>query len=199
MHRRAVLLGASALGFCLAAAPAAWAANPAEDFVSNNIQAGFNILNDRAANPAERRERFASFLLGLTDVKRVALFMLGRYAASAPQADLDAYVAAYQDYATAMYQNYFALYSGQSLRVISSRERAPGDFVVSTSMVGSGNAPMEVDFRIRTDGARPILMDLGVAGVWLASAQRDEFLSVVAQNNGDIKALTSHLRAAQQR
>jgi len=201
MYRRHFLLSAGALtvSFAPLFSSAAWAANPAEDFVSNNIQAGFNILNDRAANPAQRRERFASFLLGLTDVKRVALFMLGRYAASAAATDLDDYVTAYQDYATAMYQNYFALYSGQNLRVISSRERAPGDFVVSTSMVGSGNAPMEVDFRIRTDGARPILMDLGVAGVWLASAQRDEFLSVVAQNNGDIKALTSHLRAAQQR
>lgn len=205
MYRRHFLLSAGALTvslvplFSSAFSSPAWAANPAEDFVSNNIQAGFDILNDRAANPVERRERFASFLLGLTDVKRVALFMLGRYAASAPQADLDAYVAAYQDYATAMYQNYFSLYSGQSLRVMSSRERAPGDFVVSTSMVGSGNAPMEIDFRIRTDGPRPVLMDLGVAGVWLASAQRDEFLSVVAQNNGDIKALTAHLRAVQQR
>jgi len=201
MYRRHFLLSAGALTVSLVPSfsSRAWAANPAEDFVSSNIQAGFDILNDHAANPVQRRERFASFLLGLTDVKRVALFMLGRYAASASPADLDAYVAAYQDYATTMYQNYFALYSGQSLRVISSRERAPGDFVVNTSMVGSGTAPMEVDFRIRTDGARPVLMDLGVAGVWLASAQRDEFLSVVAQNNGDIKALTAHLRAAQQR
>src|SRR6185295_17549673 len=65
MHRRAVLLGASALGFCLAAAPFAWAANPAEDFVATNIQAGFNILNDSGAGAAERRQRFADFLIGL--------------------------------------------------------------------------------------------------------------------------------------
>ena len=56
-----------------------------------------------------------------------------------------------------------------------------------------------VDFRVRTDGAKPVLVDLGVAGVWLALAQRDEFLSVLAQNNGDIKALTAHLQAAQTR
>jgi len=201
MYRRSFLLSAGALtvSFAPLFSSPARAANLAEDFVSSSVQAGFDILNDRATNPAERRERFASFLLGLTDVKRVALFMLGRYAASATAADLDAYVAAYQDYATAMYQNYFALYSGQSLHVISSRERAPGDFVVTTNMVGSGNAPMEIDFRIRTDGTRPMLMDLGVAGVWLASAQRDEFLSVVAQNNGDINALTAHLRAVRQR
>ena len=199
MHRRHLLLGAAALTFAPLFTSAAWAANMAEDFVSGNIQAGFDILNDRAASPDQRRERFASFLLGLTDVKRVALFMLGRYAADAPQADLDAYLSAYQDYVTAMYQSYFALYSGQSLHVTSSRERAPGDFVVATNMVGSGNTALQIDFRVRTDGAKPLLLDVGVAGVWLALAQRDEFLSVLAQNNGDIKALTAHLRAARQR
>jgi phospholipid transport system substrate-binding protein len=197
MHRRHLLLGAGALTVSFASffSSVAWASNAAEDFVSGNIQNGFDILNDPTAAPAARRERFASFLLGLTDVKRVALFMLGRYAASAAQADLDAYVAAYQDYVITMYQNYFSLYSGQSLRVTSSRERAPGDFVVSTNMVGQGSAPMEIDFRVRTDGAKPLLLDVGVAGVWLALAQRDEFLAVLAQNNGDIKALTAHLRA----
>jgi len=197
MNRRHLLLGAGALSVSFA--PLAMAANPAEAFIGGNIQAGFDILNDQGISAAQRRERFAAFLLGLTDVKRVALFLLGRYAATVPQGDLDAYVAAYQDYVLAVYQSYFARYAGQSLHVISSRERAPGDFVVTTNMVGAGTAPMEVDFRVRTDGAKPVLVDLGIAGVWLALAQRDEFLAVMAQNNGDIKALTAHLRAAQAR
>jgi phospholipid transport system substrate-binding protein len=175
---------------------AAWATNAAEDFVRGKIQSGFDILNDRAADPVQRRERFATFLLGLIDVKRVALFVLGRYVSTASQGDLDAYVAGYQDYAMAMYQSYFALYSGQSLRVMSSRERAPGDFVVAADMGAPGGAPLQIEFRVRTDGEKPLLTDIGVAGVWLALAQRDEFQSFVAQNNGDIKALTAHLRAA---
>ena len=64
-------------------------------------------------------------------------------------------------------------------------------------MAGANSTPLEIDFRVRTDGAKPVLVDLGVAGVWLALAQRDQFLAVLAQNNGDIKALTAHLRAAQ--
>ena len=201
MHRRHLLLGAGALtvSFAPSFTSVAWAANAAEDFVSGNIQAGFDILNDRGASPAQRRERFASFILGLTDVKRVALFLLGRYATGAPQADLDAYVSAYQDYVLTLYQSYFALYAGQSLRVTSSRERAPNDFVVTTNMVGTNTTPMEIDFRVRTDGPAPVLVDLGVAGIWLALAQRDQFLSVLGQNNGDIKALTAHLRSAQMR
>ncbi|MFO1247028.1 MAG: ABC transporter substrate-binding protein [Alphaproteobacteria bacterium] len=197
MKRRNLLLGAGALAVCFSAP--AWAANAAEAFVSSNIQQGFNILNEAGASAAQRREHFASFILGLTDVRRVALFMLGRYANGASQADIDAYVAAYQDYVRGVYQTYFGLYAGQTLQVTSSRERAPGDFVVSTNIVGANAPAMPVDFRVRTDGPKPVLVDLAVAGVWLAPAQRDEFLAVLAQNNGNINALSAHLRAAQAR
>src|SRR5215471_6600697 len=92
-HRRHFLLGAGALAFAFAfpVGNARAAANPAEEFISSNIQAGFDILNDRALGAGERGRRFASFLLELTDLKRVALFLLGRYAASASPTDLDAY------------------------------------------------------------------------------------------------------------
>jgi phospholipid transport system substrate-binding protein len=195
MNRRNLLLSAGIVAVCISSP--AWAVNPAEAFVSGNIQAGFDILNDTSASASQRRERFAAFLLGLTDVRRVALFMLGRYAEGASQADLDAYVAAYQDHIQTVYQSYFGRYAGQTLHVTSSRERAPGDTIVTTNLAGNGAAPMEVDFRVRTDGARPLLLDIGVAGVWLAPAQREEFLAVLAQNHGDIKALSAHLRDAQ--
>ena len=192
MHRRNLLLGATALTLSFASAAYA-AANPAEDFISGNIQAGFDILNDRSLGADERSRRFASFLLGLTDLRRVAIFLLGQYAAKAAPADIDAYVAAYQDYILSVYQSYFARYAGQTLKVRASHERAPGDFIVNTDMVG-GSQPMQIDFRVRTDGAKPVLVDFAVEGVWLALAERDQFLSVLAQNNRDVKALTAHLR-----
>ena len=197
MNRRHLLLAIGAAAPTVAFSGFAWAASPAESFVADNVHNGFDILNDKTASAAQRKDRFAAFLLGLTDVKRVALFLLGKYAAGAAPADIDAYYAAYQDYILAVYQSYFAQYAGQTLKVMDSRERAPQDFVVRTSMVGGSNAPMEIDFRVRTDGAKPVLVDLSVAGVWLALAQRDQFQSVLTQNNGDIKALTAHLRSAQ--
>jgi phospholipid transport system substrate-binding protein len=196
MYRRHFLLAAMA-GTCLSAAPA-WAADPAESFVATNIQQGFDILNDKSASVAQRRERFAAFVIGLTDVRRVAMFLLGRYASTATPADVEAYVAAYQNYILAVYQSYFSQYAGQSLRVIESRERAADDYVVRTMITGNNAVPMEIDFRVRTDGAKPVLVDMGLAGIWLALAQRDQFVAVLGQSNGDIKALIAHLDRAQQ-
>jgi phospholipid transport system substrate-binding protein len=195
MHRRHFLLVTMTGVLGLSAAPA-WAADPAETFVTTSIQQGFDILNETGTGLPQRRERFAAFIIGLTDVRRVALFLLGRYAATAPPADIDSYVAAYRDYVLAVYQSYFALYAGQSLRVIDSRERAPNDYVVRTNIVGNNTAPMEIDFRVRTDGAKPLLVDMGLAGIWLSLAQRDQFVAVLGQNNGDIKALIAHLDQA---
>jgi phospholipid transport system substrate-binding protein len=198
MHRRHLLAGAAALAFPLAlsAQSAGAASNPAEDFISSNIQTGFDILNDRSLGGEERARRFAAFLLGLTDLRRVAIFLLGQYASQVSPADLDAYVAAYQGYVLSVYQSYFARYAGQTLHVRASRERAPNDYIVNTDMVGASQ-PMQIDFRVRTDGAKPVLVDFAVEGVWLAVAERDQFVSVLAQNNGDVKALTAHLRAMQ--
>jgi phospholipid transport system substrate-binding protein len=196
MHRRHVLLSATALAFSTLLSSGAFAANAAEDFVTASIAKGFAILNDSGASATERRQRFADFLLGLTDVRRIALFLLGPYAAKAAPADVDDYVAAYRDHVTSVYQSYFALYAGQSLRVTSSREHAPGDFVVDTQITGgNNNAGLPIQFRVRTDGAQPLLLDIAVGGVWLALAQRDDFLAVLSQNNGNVKILTTHLRS----
>jgi phospholipid transport system substrate-binding protein len=197
MHRRLFLLATMAGASGLCASPA-WAADPAESFVATNIQQGFDILNDPAASIPQRRERFAAFVIGLTDVRRVAMFLLGNYASAATPADVEAYVAAYQDYILAVYQSYFSQYAGQSLRVVESRERAANDYVVRTMITGKNAAPMEIDFRVRTDGAKPVLVDMGLAGIWLALAQRDQFVAVLGQSNGDIKALITHLNGARQ-
>src|ERR1700749_2240470 len=125
----------------------------------------------RMSQRRERRQRFAPFLLGLTDVRLVALFLLGSYAAKADPSDIDAYVAAYRDYINSVYQSYFALYAGQSLRVVSSRERPPGYCFGSQGIRGE-NAPTPIDFRVKTDGPQPLLLDVAVSGVWLGLAQR---------------------------
>jgi len=201
LHRRAVLAAALALPMLGASRALGAAASAAEQFVAQNIQRGLNILNDTSLGNDQRRARFAEFLLGLTDIRRVALFLLGQYATGASASQVDAFVDAFRDYSLAVYQSYFAQYAGQTLRVTGSRQRAPGDDIVSTTLTGPGSDPVEVDFRVRSDGGKPVLVDIAVAGLWLALAQRAEFSAVLSRNHGDISALIGHLHntAAQYR
>jgi len=203
MRRRTVL--ALAMGLTAASVLPASAATLAEAFIADNIQKGLTILNDRQLSEAARADQFQQLLLSLVNTKRIAAFTLGQYVRTAPQADQDEFVAAFQDYSIAVYRSYLARYAGQSLKVTGSSQRAPDDFIVTTVMVDpndrSGQRPLEVDFRVRTDAGKPELIDISVLGIWLALSQRDQFVAFLAQNNGDVKALTAHMRqtAAQYR
>jgi phospholipid transport system substrate-binding protein len=198
ISRRAFVAMSSAFAAgLLLVTPAMAAANPAEDFVQDNIHKGLELLNNKQLAADQRRTQFETFLLGLTDMKRIADFTLGQYRRSASPADLAAFEGAFQNYAVAVYQSYFTKYAGQTLKVTGSQTRAPDDFIVATQLIDpndkSDQQPLEVDFRVRTDSGKPVVVDFSVAGIWLALEERDQFTSFLGQNNGNIHTLISHL------
>lgn len=198
LSRRAILaatLVAPFLAAPLLAAPA-FAADPAETFVSANIQRGLALLNNKTITPTQKRDQFEQFLINLTDIKRIADFTLGQYRRSASPGDVQAFEVAFQNYAVAICQFYFSKYSGQTLNVTSSTLRAPTDYIVATRLIDpakSSQQPLEVSFRVRTDGPRPVVIDVSVEGVWLSLQQRDQTVAFLGQNNGNVRLLVTHL------
>jgi len=184
----------------VAAISAAQAATPSETFISNNIQRSLEILNGKELRPEQRSRQFQDLLLGIVDMKRIALFTLGHYGSTASLADQDKFVAAFQNYAISTYQTYFARYAGQTLTVSGSTERTPQDVVVMTMLEDpsdhSGQQPLEVDFRVRSDTGKPMLVDFSVAGMWLALEERDQFVAFLDHNDGSIPKLIDHLNQA---
>src|ERR1700761_7376411 len=83
-------------------ATSASAASPAETYIQDNVQKGLSILNDKSLSRDAMRTQFQSFLEGLTDVRRIAIFTLGPAAKTAAPADGDAFVEASRGYAAAV-------------------------------------------------------------------------------------------------
>jgi phospholipid transport system substrate-binding protein len=197
MLRRAFLAFALSFTAGLVALPARAAPSQAEDFVQQNINKGLQVLNNHQLSVEQRRSEFANFLIGLTDMKRIADFTLGQYRRSASPADLAQFESAFQEYALAVYQSYFSRYAGQTLKVTGSQQRSPDDFIVATKLVDpndrSGQEPLEIDFRVRTDSGKPVVVDFSVAGIWITLEERDQFTAFLGQNNGNIHMLIGHL------
>jgi phospholipid transport system substrate-binding protein len=196
LMRRAVLtLAVLAAMPLLATRPAAAAQNAAESFVDENIHKGLDILRDKKLSVTERRDQFQTLLLGLVDVRRIGLFTLGQYRRSAPPDDVEAFIGAFRNYASAAYQSYFARYTSQTLKVTGSTERTPTDFIVQTLLIdaNSDQQPAEVDFRVRTDTGKPVLVDVAYQGIWLSLEERDQFVAFLGQNNGNVRTLIAHL------
>ena len=191
--RRALLL-AAVLSPALTAGPAV-AANVAESFVGENISKGLDILRDKKLTTTQRRDQFETLLLGLVDVRRIGLFTLGQYRRTAPPEDVEAFLNAFKNYATAAYQSYFARYTNQTLKVTGSTKRTDTDFIVQTLLIdpNSSQQPSEVDFRVRTDTGNPVLVDVAYQGIWLSLEERDQFVAFLGQNNGNVRTLIAHL------
>ncbi|HEY7978643.1 MAG TPA: ABC transporter substrate-binding protein [Rhizomicrobium sp.] len=176
---------------------AARGATPAEDFVQANVQKGLTILNS-GGSKEQKREQFRSFLLGLTDLKRVADYTLGPVKNSTSPADLAAFEDAFREYAFAVYESEFTKYSGQTLKVTGSVQRKADDFLVSTVLIdphaAKGSDPITVDFRIFGSPGHFTIADIIVLGLDLAITEQDDFSSFLSQNNNSVKALTANLK-----
>jgi len=194
LTRRAMLASATALPL-INASPAAAAGNVAESFVDDNIHKGLAILSDKKLSVTQRRDQFETLLLGLVDVRRIGLFTLGQYRRTAPPEDVEAFINAFKNYATAAYQSYFAKYTNQTLKVTGSTKRNDTDYIVQTLLIdpNSSQQPSEVDFRVRTDTGKPVLVDVAYQGIWLSLEERDQFVAFLGQNNGNVRTLIAHL------
>jgi len=175
----------------------ACAATPAEQFVADNVQKGLVILNNTQLSKEQKRSEFRNFLLNLTDIKAIAEYTLGQYRRTASPGDLAAYDAAFRDYALSIYQSYFNKYSGQTLQVTGSYALAPDETVVKTVMVDPkkpSSKPLEVNFRVLSQGAHMVVIDFSVEGVWIRELERNDFTSVLSQNGGNLAQLTQNLK-----
>lgn len=176
----------------------------AENFVASNVQRGLTILNNHSIPEGERKREFRDFLTSLTDIRRIALFTLGAARRTATPQETDQFVEAFRNYAVAVYESRLSAYSGQTLRVTGETQHAPGDYIVTTVLVGpNGSAdqtePIDVDFRVINEDGRFVVLDLSIAGVWLALEERDQFSAFLEEHQYSVPALVSHLAALTER
>lgn len=183
--------------------PAAAQASPglagAEGYVSANVQRGLTILNNHSLPDAQRRAQFRDFLMNLTDIRRIAVFTLGAARRTASPAETNAFVDAFREYAVAVYESRLRAYAGQYLKVVGGREHGPGDYIVQTVLVDptgrteQQGEPIEVDFRVDNSAGHFVVIDVAIAGVWLALEERDQFTAFLEENGGNLGALINHL------
>jgi len=192
-----VAAAAMVLGASFATQPAK-ASPETEAFIQKTIDDGYEILNSTTLAASDRSAQFRTFMMSLTDIRRIATFTLGPYVNRASEADVNDFVDAFTDYAVTVYEVRLGKYTGQTMRVVDSEDGRPDDSVVNAVVVNPANpngANIRAAFRVRKDAqGAPIITDMQVEGVWLAINQRADFTSFLQQNNGSVPSLSASLR-----
>ena len=186
------------LGFLLAlAASPAMAANPSEQFISENVQKGIAILNNAQLSKDQRKAQFRDFLLSLTDIEAIGRYTLGQYRRTASASDMAEFDTTFRDYAVAVYQSYFNKYTGQTLQVTGSYVLNSEETVVKTVVVDPkkpASKPIQVDFRVLNQKGRFLIADFAAEGVWIRELERNDFTGYLGQNGGNLQQLIAMLK-----
>jgi phospholipid transport system substrate-binding protein len=200
---RALTLGLIVTATALLPSTATYAAAiPSETFVQQNVDNGLAVLNDRRLTPQERDIRFHDILLSATDVRRIALFTLGKYAVGASDSQINNFVNAFSDFFILVFEHHLDRNTGATIEVTGSKVRAPDDVIVTARLIGPDGKPVNIAFRVRKNAAgADTVVDLQVEDVSMVLTERDEFSAYLQQHGANIDTLAAELgeRAAKLR
>ncbi len=188
MTRRQLVAGAAAAALAgLARVPAALAATGAEAFVK---QVGEGVIS--AAN-AGSVSQFRSLLHRNADIPTIALFSLGPYRGKLPSSRRREYYSLVEQYISSVFAAHSSKLKGQDLTVTGSRD-ASDSVIVTSQFKSAGGRNVPVTWRLVKHGGGYKVFDVNVEGIWLATTQKTNFISVLRKNNGDFSALLAYLR-----
>jgi phospholipid transport system substrate-binding protein len=176
------------LALPLALAPSlALAASTAESYVS---KVGNGVI---AAARNNSVSQFRSLLRANADIAAIAIYSLGPYRKSLTSDVKAEYYGLVENYIAKVFQQNAKKLAGQGLEVRDTKDA--GDSVLVRSVLNfGGNGTVPVTWRLVKRGGGYRIFDVNVDGIWLASTQKTNFVSVLKKNNGKMSALLDYLR-----
>ena len=109
--------------------------------------------------------------------------VVGRYWRELSPAEQSEFRSLFPRFVVRIYLPHIAKYSRDHFRIVGARARGKRDVVVRSKVRGEeGSDWIETDWRIRTIGGEPRVLDIVVAGVSLILVQRQEFEAVIRKD-----------------
>ncbi len=175
----------AALCLCLALGGMAASAGPAGDLIRQMSDEAIAALSDGGQPLVQREKRLQGLLDTHFDLERIARFAVGRYWRAATPEQQSDYIKAFSDYIMARYARRIGGYSGETLELVSERPTETGDVLVETRILRPAGPPIAAEWRVRTDGGRPLIIDIVIEGMSMALAKRAAFAALIRQNGID--------------
>ena len=126
------------------------------------------------------------------DISGIGMYALGKHKKSMSEDEKTKYKKLFKSYFLKSFSSRLVDYSDPKISVISKKKINEKYTIVNTLLEGS--AEVKIDWRIYTKNPdRPIIRDLIVEGLSLARTQKEEFNSIIQNNDGNIEALFKSL------
>tara|TARA_X000001036_G_scaffold304977_1_gene283914 strand:+ start:405 stop:995 length:591 start_codon:yes stop_codon:yes gene_type:complete len=129
------------------------------------------------------------------DINGIGMYTLGKYRKSLNEDQKIKYKKLFKSYFLKSFSSRLVDYSDPKINVVSEKKINNKYTIVSTVLEETSNNPeIKIDWRIYTKNPeRPLIRDLIVEGLSLARTQKEEFKSILQNNDGDISYLFKSL------
>ena len=161
-----------------------------KDFVSNFADSAINILSDNEILEGEKNSKFTDLVMSAIDLNLISKFVLSKTWKNATNDQKERYIQAFKDYFINSYANKLDQYSGEQVEVVDAEEA--GKYVIVNSFIyreGTDTLKINLKWRLLNRDNEIKIIDLNIEGISLIIAQREEFQSFLANNEGDLEKL----------
>ena len=125
------------------------------------------------------------------DIQGIGMYTLGKYRKSITEEEKSKYQKLFKSYFLKSFSSRLVDYTDPKINVVSEKKVSENYTIVNSVLeANKGRPEVKIDWRIYTKNPdKPLIRDLMVEGLSLARTQKEEFNSVIQNNNGDINSL----------
>ena len=153
----------------------------------NQIDSAEALVSTAAEDISQTENtEIADTVLEHIDTRAIANFTLGRYSRTIPAADKARFVSAFEAFLRRQIESNVDQFKGVEVEVVDTSARNARDAIVTTELYGGGD-PLKVRWRVIERKGSWSVVDLEVAGIWLAIEQRAQVASILSRPGADIE------------
>ena len=125
------------------------------------------------------------------DISGIGMYALGKHKKTMSEDQKTKYKKLFRSYFLKSFSSRLVDYTDPKINVVSQKKINEKYTIVNSILEATSKRPkVKIDWRIYTKNPdRPLIRDLIVEGLSLARTQKEEFNSVIQNNDGDVNAL----------
>ena len=170
-------------------------ANISSDFIEKITERASDILSSQEAREVKIQE-LIKIGESSVDIDGIGLYTLGKHRKSLNNEQKDQFKQIFREYFLKSFSTRLVEYKEAKIVVISEDVKNDKYTIVKSKLLATSNRPeVAIDWRVYTkDPSKPLIRDLIIEGLSLARTQREEFNSIIMNNDGNISALFINLK-----
>ena len=169
-------------------------ANISSEFIDDITAKATDILSSQDTKEVKMKQ-LIEIGENSVDIDGIGFYTLGKHRKNLNEDQKNEFLKIFREYFLKSFSTRLVEYKEAKIVVISEDIKNEKYTIVKSKLLATSERPeVSIDWRVYTKNPnKPLIRDLIIEGLSLARTQREEFNSIIMNNDGDVKALFTNL------